>query len=40
MHARVQRGGGQGVQTSLPPKRLQNIGFLNNTGPDPPKSYS
>ena len=31
-HARIQRGGGQGVRT--PMKNHKNLGFLSNTGPD------
>ena len=30
-------GGGQGVRTPPPPENYKNIGFLNNTGPDPLK---
>ena len=31
---RIQRGGGQGVQTPPPLKNHRNIRFLSNTGPD------
>ena len=34
LHARIQRGGGQGVRTPLL-KNHKNIGFLSNIGPDP-----
>ena len=35
-HVRIQRGGGgQGVRT--PPENHKNIGFPNNSGPDPLK---
>ena len=37
IHAWIQRGGGQGVQTPTPEKP-QNLGFLSNTGPDPLKN--
>ena len=29
--------GGEGVRT--PPGKLQNVGFLSNTGPDPLRSH-
>ena len=35
---RIQRGGGQGVRTTL--KNHKNIGFSGNTGPDPLKNRS
>ena len=37
-HGRIQRGGGAGVPD--PPGKSQNIGFLCNTGPDPPKNQN
>ena len=40
LHARIQRGGAQGVRTLPSPlKNYQNIGFLSNTGPTPPKNH-
>ena len=34
---RIQRWGGGGRGSELPPEKSQNIGFLSNTGPDPIK---
>ena len=31
--------GGQGLRTPPPPEKLQSIGFLSNTGPDPLKNH-
>ena len=38
--AMIQRGwgGGQGLQSPLPPKIIRNIGFLSNTDQDPLKN--
>ena len=40
-HARIQRGGGQGVWTPppLPLKNHKNIGFLSKSSPDPLKNH-
>ena len=36
-HARIQRGGGRGVEPSM--KNHKNIGFLSNTGPAPMQNH-